>query len=118
MSDLTISQMMDYQRRLYELHKDQWEPHTPEFARDSILWSIDEIGEVIAIIKKKGNEAIMENPNVRRHYVEECCDVMMYWMDMMDSYGITPEEFSQAFITKAESNLKRTWAEVETLYED
>ena len=70
MSDLKISQMMDYQRRLYEQHKDTWSPHTPQHARDSLLWSIDEIGEVIAIIKKKGDDAIMNNPQVRRHYVE------------------------------------------------
>ena len=118
MSDLKISQMLDYQRRLYALHQDKWAPHTPQYARESLLWSIDEIGEVIAIIKKKGDDAIMDNPQVRRHYVEECCDVMMYWLDMMDCYGITAEEFSREFIRKAESNLSRTWKENEHLYED
>ncbi len=118
MCDLAISQMLDYQRRLYEQHKDTWSPHTPQHARESLLWSIDELGEVIAIIKKKGDDAIMHNPQVRRHYVEECCDVMMYWLDMLDCYGITAEEFSREFIRKAESNLTRSWAENDRLYED
>ena len=45
MSDLKISDMLDYQRRLYDQHRDDWSPHTPQYARDSLLWSIDEIGE-------------------------------------------------------------------------
>ena len=69
MSDLKISDMLDYQRRLYDQHRDDWSPHTPQYARDSLPWSIDEIGEVIAIIKKKGDDAIMHNPQVRRPYV-------------------------------------------------
>ena len=118
MSDLKISDMLRYQRALLELHKGEWGDHIPENGRDSLLWSVDEIGEVIAIIKKKGDTAIMENPRVRAHFVEECCDVMMYWMDMLDCYGISAEEFSEAFEKKANSNLKRTWSEVNTLYED
>lgn len=116
--DYKVSELMEYQRKLYELHKDRWAPREPAFARESILWSIDEIGEVIAIIKKKGDAAIMSNPAVRRHYVEECCDVMMYWLDMMACYGITAQEFSQGFHDKAESNLKRSWKENEKLYEE
>ena len=118
MSDLKISQRLDYQRQLYEQHKDNWNPHEPEFAHYSLLWSIEEIGECIAIIKKKGHEAIMDNPNVRRHFIEETCDVMMYWLDMLDSFGITAEEFCTEFERKANKNLNRSWVENETMYED
>ena len=54
MSDLKMSDLLRYQQTLLEKHKNDWNPHTPEFGRDSLLWCIDEIGEVIAIIKKKG----------------------------------------------------------------
>lgn len=118
MSDLRISDLLRYQQALLEKHKDDWQPHTPEWGRDSLLWSIDEIGEVIAIIKKKGDQAIMENEHVRAHFVEECSDVMMYFIDMLDCYGITAEEFSDAFEKKAKRNLNRTWEENDAMYED
>lgn len=118
MSDFKISELMEFQRQLYEKHKNDWSPRTPEFAKDSILWSVDEMGEVIAIIKKKGIEAIMENPHVRRHYVEECADVMMYWLDMLDCLGISAEEFCNEYEKKFNNNMKRTWVENEAMYED
>lgn len=118
MSDLRMSDMLRYQQALLEKHEGDWLPHIPENGRDSLLWSIDEIGEVIAIIKKKGDQAIMENPHVRAHFVEECSDVMMYFVDMLDCYGITAEEFSEAFEKKAKRNLERTWEENKAMYED
>ena len=53
--DLSISQMMHMQKELFEPHKDVWHPIEPEYGRDFILYMIEEIGEVIAILKKKGN---------------------------------------------------------------
>ena len=94
MSDLKMSDLLRYQQALLEKHKEDWDPHIPENGRNSLLWCIDEIGEVIAIIKKKGDKAIMENEHVRAHFVEECSDVMMYFVDMLDCYGIDAEEFS------------------------
>ena len=73
---------------------------------------------VIDIIKKKGHDAVMENENVRAHFVEETADVFMYLFDMMEAFGITPEEFSDAYIGKFERNMKRTWEENKTKYED
>ena len=118
MSDLRMSDLLRYQQALLKEHKDDWNPHTPQFGRDSLLWTVDEIGEVIAIIKKKGDQAIMENEHVRAHFLEECSDVLMYFVDMLDCYGITAEEFSAAFEKKANSNLKRTWEANDAMYED
>ncbi len=118
MSDLRMSDLLHYQQALLEKHKDDWDPHIPQNGRNSLLWCIDEIGEVIAIIKKKGENAIMENEHVRAHFVEECSDVMMYFIDMLDCYGITAEEFSDAFEKKAKRNLNRTWEENNAMYED
>jgi len=83
----------------------------------SILWAIDELGEAIAIIKKKGSQAIMENESVREHFVEETADVFMYLFDMMESYGITAEEFSDAYIGKFRRNMGRDWVENDAMYE-
>lgn len=35
----------------------------PEYAKSFILYMIEEIGESIAIIKKKGEAEIMDNPD-------------------------------------------------------
>lgn len=118
MSDLRISDMLNYQKALLEKHTGDWNPHEPKYGRDSLLWSIEEMGEVIAIIKKKGEQAIMENPHVRAHFLEEISDVLMYWIDMLDCFGITAEELSEAFEKKAHRNFNRTWEENKVMYED
>jgi NTP pyrophosphatase (non-canonical NTP hydrolase) len=110
MKDITFSDMKEMQLKLHEKHKDDWSPLEPQFARNSILWMIDELGEAIAIIKKKGDWEIMNNPDVRKHFLEELSDVLMYFNDMMISYGITPEEISQAYIEKHERNMKRNYS--------
>lgn len=38
----------------------RWSPMEPKYGRDSLLWMIEEIGEVIAIVKKKKEYEIME----------------------------------------------------------
>ena len=91
---------------------------TPEKAPLSILWSIDELGEAIAIIKKKGADGIMENETVRAHFIEEVADTFMYLFDMMNAYEISAEEFSDAFVKKFEKNMGRQWSENKIMYED
>ncbi|MBQ8402361.1 MAG: DUF550 domain-containing protein, partial [Clostridia bacterium] len=67
--------------------------------------------------KKKGTHAIMENQSVREHFVEEVADVFMYLFDMMESYGITAEEFSDAYVGKFRRNMGRDWVENDAMYE-
>lgn len=109
MSDLKISDMMKRQIALWEKHKDTWSPMEPIYGRNSLLWMFEEIGEVIAIIKKKGEDEIMNNPQVRDHFVEEMVDVMMYYTDTMLRYGVTAKEISEAFIKKSERNINREY---------
>lgn len=116
--NFTISDLLAMQHQLYERHRGEWDDRIPENGRNSLLWSIDELGEVIAIMKKKGDTAIMENKAVRAHFVEEIADVFMYLCDMMECYGISGEEFSAAYHEKFERNMKRTWSENAALYED
>ena len=49
-----------------------------KYGRESLLWMIEEIGEVIAIIKNKKEKEIMENQEIREKFVEEIADVYMY----------------------------------------
>ncbi len=118
MSELSISDLMKRQHELYMKHKDDWGLRVPAFGKDSILWMVDEIGEVIAIIKKKGADAIMEDEHVRAHYLEECSDVLMYYLDMLECFGISAEELTDAFDKKWKSNMGRTWEENYAMYED
>lgn len=115
--ELSLSEMMQKQYALWKAHEKDWPPRTPEFGKDSLLWMVDELGEVIAILKKKGSDAVMEDAPVRAHYVEECSDVFMYFLDMLACYGISAEEFCQAFEQKWQRNMKRSWAENEAMYE-
>lgn len=114
--DGKISEFLKMQHDL-AIEKGWIENRTPEHAPFSILWSIDELGEAIAIIKKKGAEGIMNNESVRAHFVEEVADTFMYLFDMMESYGITADEFTDAYVRKYEKNLGRNWHENDAMYE-
>lgn len=115
-NDISFSEIMKKQQILREVH--QWDPHIPENGMASLLWTYDEMGEVTAILKKKGWEGIMNDESVRSHFLEECADVMMYFFDMMDCYQVTPEEFAKAYREKNERNMNRSWSENIEMYED
>lgn len=70
---------------------------------------IEEMGECISIIKKKGISAIMENKDVRARFLEEITDVQNYYIEVLDRLSITPEEFSKAYIQKHEYNMNRDY---------
>lgn len=106
-SDVKISDLMEMQRELWELHRDTWAPMKPEFGRDFILYMIEEIGECVAILKKKGDAAVAGNPEVRARFVEEMSDVLMYFTDTLLRFGVTPEEFADAYLQKHRKNMGR-----------
>jgi len=108
--DISVSEMMKMQYELWEKHKDTWSPMEPEHGRNFILYMIEEIGEVIAIIKKKGEDQIVSDTEVRTRFIEEMGDVMMYYMDVLNRFGVTAEEFSEIYFKKAGSNLERDFA--------
>ena len=101
MMDLSISQMMQMQLDLYEPHKEKWFPMEPEFGKDFVLFMVEEIGETIAILKKKGSQAIMN----------EMADVLMYYHDILLRFHVTPEEISAAFLQKHNFDMERNFAE-------
>lgn len=107
--DMTISEMMELQRELYALHDGKWSPMEPEYGPDFILYMMEELGEVIAIWKKKGNTSIMEDPAVRRAFLEEMADVLMYYNDILLRYHVTSDEISQAYREKHHRNMGRNY---------
>lgn len=104
---LNFELMKKMQEELQEKYKDQWDAISPEGARDKLLWMMIEAGESADIIKKEGDERIMENDEVRGHFIEEMCDTLMYFNDVMLCYNITPDELEAKYIQKHEINMKR-----------
>lgn len=109
MKDLTIGNMMEMQKDLYKLHEDTWDPMEADYGRNFLLWMMEEVGEVISIIKKKGDVAIMENGEVRSAFIEEMSDVLMYYNDILLRYGFSPEDISEAYIKKHDKNMGRDY---------
>ena len=107
MSDLNFAQMHEMKRAMQEKYIDKWGGLNPAIGRDQLLWMMIEAGEMADIIKKKGDEAILHDADVRSHFVEETCDVLMYLNDVMLCYGITPEEVAAAYRAKYERNMTR-----------
>ncbi len=109
--DLTISQLMQMQKDLYELHKETWLSREPEHGKEHILYMIEEIGETIAILKKKGAQEVLTDADVRAAFLEEMSDVLMYYTDVLLCFHITPDEISEAFRKKFQRNIKRNYTE-------
>ena len=107
--DLTISQMMQMQRELFEPHKDEWPPMEPEYGKDYILFMVEEIGEVISIVKKKGSAAIAEDLAVREAFLSEMADVLMYYNEILLRYHVTSEEISEAYAKKHSCDMTRNY---------
>ena len=106
-NDLSVSEMLDMQKKLQDKYSNIWEKICPETGRNKLLWMIGEIGEVIDIEKKSGPDKIMHDEKIRAHFVEECADVLMYLHDIMLCYGIEPEEMRKAYTEKFEKNMHR-----------
>lgn len=107
MEDFGFHEMQAIQRELQEKYRDKWPPLSPENGRSTLLWMLSEAGEIADVIKKKGDRRIVEDEAVRTHFVEEMCDVMMYFNDLMICYGITPEELRQIYLEKHRKNMER-----------
>lgn len=107
--NLSISEMQQMQLELYEANKENWGKSEPKDAKNHILYMIEEIGECISIIKKKGIDQIMKDENVRSRFLEEITDVQNYYIEVLNRLNITPEEFSNAYIKKHNFNMHRDY---------
>jgi len=59
------------------------------------------------VLKKNGNEKVMKDTEVRTHFIEELCDVMMYFNDVMLCYDISMEELKEVYLRKHKKNMER-----------
>jgi len=101
--------MLKFSKALWEKNKDNWSPMEPKYGKNFILYMIEEIGEVISIVKKKGEDEIMDNNEVRERFIEEMGDVLMYYMDVLNRFNVTSEEFSKIYLNKYISNMDRNY---------
>lgn len=116
MADLKISEIMLLQEKLQEKYSGIWMKLVPENGRNSLLWMVEELGEVISIIKKRGDSDIMNEPGVREAFVEEMADMLMYYHDVLICYDISAEEISEAFLKKNSKNMKRDFVKEHSNY--
>ena len=107
MNNFSIHEMLEMQQVLQDKYKDKWEHISHKTGKNKLLWMIGEIGEVIDIIKKNGDTKAIENPELRKHLIEEMADVLMYYNDVLLCYGISEEELKETYISKFEKNMKR-----------
>lgn len=107
MNDFSINEMLSMQQALQERYSDKWETICPEAGKHKLLWMIGEIGEVIDILKKNGDEKASEDEGLRQRLLEEMADVLMYYNDILLCFGINADELKKAYIAKFEKNMKR-----------
>lgn len=107
MSKFGFEEMQAIQKELQAHYEDQWGGLDPKKGRDTLLWTMIEAGEMADIIKKLGDDAIMEDEETRRHFIEEFCDTQMYLNDLLLCYSITPDEVERAYLEKHQRNMKR-----------
>lgn len=117
--DLSISDMMKMQKDLYTLHEDKWFPLEPEYGRNYILFMVEEIGETIAVLKKKGDRTVIDDPAVRAAFLEEMADALMYYHDVLLRFHVTADEISNAYAKKHAVNMGRDFgAEYKEKYQN
>lgn len=104
-----IRRMLEIQNELQEKYKGKWAPIGPDAAKDKFLWAVGEMGEVIDIFKKRGAQAVMDDPEVRTHFVEEMADVFMYLSDVLNCMSVSAEEFADIYERKHAFNMKRDY---------
>ena len=107
MTDLNFQDMLAMQRTLWEQNRDKWSPLEPSYARNHFLWMIGELGEVLDIVKKCGEDRIMNDANIKAAFTEELCDVLMYFNNILLRYDISPSDIAAAYIKKHHKNTGR-----------
>ena len=107
MNNITFEEMQQIQHELRDKYGKWWGELDPDQGARTLLWLIGEASEVGDIIKKQGEDEIMNDPDVRKHFIEEMCDILMYFNDLMICFGITPEEVTEQYWKKHHYNMDR-----------
>ena len=104
---LALDEMLAMQQALQKRYEGIWEGDSPATAKNHLLYAVEEVGEVAAILKKRGAEAVRDDENVRAAFCEEMSDVLMYLMDTVLCCGVSAEQLEAAYRAKAQRNLTR-----------
>ena len=104
MNDFSVQEMLSWQKKMMSAHP-EWMEDRPENGVHKLLWMVGETGEVIDVLKKNGTESVMNDPKTRAHFTEELSDVLMYFSDVLLSYGVSPEELRNAYLAKVNRHL-------------
>jgi len=107
MADLSFSEILQMQTTLQEKYLQKWGGVSPDKGIQKLLWMHGELGEASDVLKKHGTNSVMQDEALREHFVEELCDALMYFGDILLCYNITPEEVSEAYRKKFEKNMHR-----------
>lgn len=107
MSRFGFEEMQSIQKELQEKYLDKWGGLYPEKAVRMLLWMFCEAGEAADVVKKTSIETLLADTPERRHLIEEMCDVMMYFNDVLLCYNITPDELEEVYLEKHRRNLSR-----------
>lgn len=107
METFSVNEMLEMQRTLQDKYKDKWEGISPEVGKNKLLWMIGEVGEVIDIVKKFGDQEACNPEGKRADLIEELADVLMYFNDVLLCYGITVEELKEIYVRKFQRNMTR-----------
>lgn len=107
MSHFDFEAMQEIQRELQEKYQERWGGLSPEKGIQKLLWMFSEAGEVADAIKKTSTKDLLADTPQRRHFIEEMCDVMMYFNDLMICYRVSPQELEAVYREKHQRNMKR-----------
>lgn len=107
MKSLDLEAILEMQRALQEKYQDRWTKLSPQSACRTFLWMIGEVSEAADILKKDGEDQVMQPGPVRAHFIEELCDVLMYFGDVLLCFGIDPQTFCEAYVQKHSRNMNR-----------
>ena len=107
MENFGFEEMQAIQKELQEKYKHKWSPLSPEIGRNKLLWLLIELGEAADVIKKSGDKKIMGDNEVRAHFIEELCDVLMYFNDVMLCYNVSIDELKEVYLQKHKKNMER-----------
>ncbi len=102
--NLSISEILEMSRKLHE--KNNWK-FDMAYGKDYFLLMIEEIGESIEILMKIGEKSIMEDYEVRQKFVEELADILAYFTNLLNCFGIDSDEFCKSYSNKFEKNMSR-----------
>jgi len=116
MSGLTLQEMYDISQDWHDRHVGKGAPFSPEKGRDKLLKVIEEYGELVSVVMKRGEDAIINDPAVRAALLEEFADVLGLLSDALLCYGVTDEEFSDAYRRKHRRNMDRDYSKERAVY--